>query len=88
MANKSQKEVEKELQTEGEALQAEEKVEITIPRDRNNPTKTVWVCVNGQEYYIAVGKKVKVPKPIAEAWQDSYNRTIEAEQNMEKFDEI
>ena len=85
---KSTKEVEKELQTEREALLAQDQVEITIPRDRNNPVKHVWVCVNGQEFYLAVGKKVKVPKVVAEVWQDSYNRTIEAEQNMAQMNEI
>jgi hypothetical protein len=88
MTTKSTKEIEKEIQTEREVLLAQEQVEITIPRDRNNPVKHVWVCVNGQEFYLAVGKKVKVPKTVAEVWQDSYNRTIEAEQNMSKMDEI
>ncbi|WP_026676772.1 hypothetical protein [Fictibacillus gelatini] len=85
---KSQKEIEKELQSEREAILAQEKVKITIPRDRNNPAKHVWVSVNGQEFYLAVGKPIEVPRVVAEVWQDSYNRTIEAEQNMEKFSEI
>jgi hypothetical protein len=84
----SQKEVEKELLSDREALLAQERVTITIPRDRNNPAKHVWVQVNGQEFYLAVGKPIEVPKVVAEVWQDSYSRTIEAEQKMEKFDEL
>lgn len=86
--NKGQKEVEKDLETSVNALKEQKKVKITIPRDRNNAAKHVWVCVNGQEYYLAVGKELEVPEEVARVWTDSYNKTIEAEYNMDKFNEI
>ncbi|MBS4173473.1 hypothetical protein [Bacillus sp. FJAT-49736] len=85
---KNQLDVEKELKSEREAILAQEKVTITIPFDRNNPVKHQWVSVNGQDFYLAVGKPVEVPKVVADVWQDSYNRTIQAEVTMEQFNEI
>lgn len=83
MATRNQKEVEVQLQKDMEAIKNQEKVTITIPRDRMNPQKHVWVSVNGQEYYLAVGKPIQVPKVVADVWQDSYNRTLAAEEAME-----
>lgn len=88
MANKTQKEIEKELLTEREAILAQPKVKLFIPVDRNNPLKHREVIINGQEFILAVGKTIEVPAVVAEVWQDSYSRTIEAEQAMEKFDEL
>lgn len=88
MSVKSQKEIEKELLSDREVLLAQPRVKLMIPRDRNNPVKHAWVSINGQDFYLAVGKEIEVPQEVANVWYDSYNRTIEAEQNMEKFDEL
>jgi hypothetical protein len=85
---KSQKEVEKELLSEREAILAQPKVKLVISPDRSNPSKTRTVIINGQEFILAVGKPLEVPQVVAEVWQDSFNKTIEAEFNMEKFDEL
>lgn len=88
MANKSQKEIEKELLSEREAILAQPKVKLFIQPDRSNPAKHRTVIVNGQEFIIAVGKKVEVPQVVADVWNDSYTKTVEAEFSMEKFDEL
>jgi hypothetical protein len=84
----STKEVEKELLSEREAILAQPKVKLFIPADRNNPVKHREVIVNGQEFILAVGKQLDVPQVVAEVWNDSYSRTIEAEQSMAQFNEL
>lgn len=86
--SKSQKEIEKELLSDREAILAQPKVKLFIAPDRANPVKHREVIINGQEFILAVGKQLEVPQVVAEVWNDSYSRTIEAEQNMAKFDEI
>jgi hypothetical protein len=85
---KTQSEIEKEFLTDRERILAQPKVKLFIPVDRNNPEKTKLVIVNGQDFYLAVGKQLEVPQVVAEVWQDSYSRTIEAEQQMEQFNEL
>lgn len=84
----SQKEVEKQLLSDREAILAQPKVKLFIPLDRNNPAKDRVVIINGQEWRLAVGKQLEVPQVVAEVWNDSYNRTLEAEFNMEQFNEL
>jgi hypothetical protein len=86
--SKSQKEVEQELLSDREALLAQPKVKLFIQPDRNNPAKDRFVMINGQEWRLAVGKQLEVPQTVAEVWNDSFARTVEAEFNMEKFDEL
>jgi hypothetical protein len=88
MANKSQKEVEKELLSDREAILAQPKVKLFIQPDRSNPAKHRTVIINGQEFILAVGKQIEVPQVVAEVWQESYSKTLEAEFAMEKFDEL
>jgi hypothetical protein len=78
---------EKEL-SKIEQILAGPKVKLFIPADRNNPAKHREVIIEGQEFILAVGKQLEVPEVVAEVWQDSYSRTIEAEQNMSRFDEL
>lgn len=85
---KTQKEIEKEFLSDREAILAQPKVKLFIPMDRTNPSKHREVIINGQEFILAVGKQLEVPQVVAEVWNDSYSRTIEAEQNMDKFDEL
>ena len=88
MAVKTQKEIEKEFLSEREEILAQPKVEIQIPRDPSNPSKHREVIINGQEFILAVGKRIKVPASVAEVWNDSYHSTLEAQDKMEKFNEI
>lgn len=85
---KSEKEIEKEFLSDREAILAQPKVKLFIPMDRINPAKHREVIVNGQEFILAVGKELEVPQVVAEIWNDSYTRTLIAEQQMSKFDEI
>ena len=86
--SKSQKEVEKELLNERDALLALPKVKLFIAPDSRNPSKHRTVIVNGQEFILAVGKQLEVPEVVAEVWNDSFSKTIEAEYNMERFNEL
>lgn len=88
MAVSTQKEIEKELLSEREAILAQPKVKLFIQPDRTNPAKHREVIINGQEWILAVGKTLEVPQVVAEVWQDSLNRTIEAEQAMAQFNEL
>jgi ribosomal protein S12 len=88
LMSKPQKELEKEYQSKIDQIMAGPKVKLFIPADRSNPSKHREVIIEGQEFILAVGKQLEVPQVVAEVWQDSYSRTIEAEQRMEKFDEL
>lgn len=85
---KTQAEIEKEFQTAREAILAQPKVKLFIAPDRSNPSKHREVIINGQEFILAVGKQLEVPQVVAEVWQESYSRTIEAEQRMSQFNEL
>jgi hypothetical protein len=85
---KTQSEIERELQTDRERILAQPKVKLFIAPDRANPSKHREVIVNGQEFILAVGKTLEVPQVVAEVWNESYSRTIEAEQRMSQFSEI
>jgi hypothetical protein len=84
----SQKEVEKQLLSDREAILAQPKVKLYIPLDRSNPSKHRVVIVNGQEFDLAVGKQLDVPQVVADVWNESYSKTIQAEFEMERFNEI
>lgn len=88
MTVKSQKEIEKELLNERDAILAQPKVKLFIQPDRSNPSKHRTVIINGQEFILAVGKELEVPQVVADVWNDSNNKTIQAEYNMERFNEI
>jgi len=52
---------------------------IFIPIDEQNPGDDIFpVVLNGYTYQIPKGKKVKVPLPIYEIWEHSYNSSIKA----------
>lgn len=70
---------------------AENKVnkrKIFIPKDPINKNSHAWVCVNGEEYYLATGKQVEVPDYIADAFEYSYGATQEAYEKIETDNEI
>lgn len=87
MAN-TQKEIENGFKSKIDQILAGPKVKLFIPADRSNPSKHREVIIEGQEFILAVGKQLEVPQVVAEVWQDSYSRTIEAEQRMEQFNEL
>lgn len=64
------------------------KRKIFIPQDSINKNKTVWIMVNGVDYYLATGKSIEVPEPIAEAYETSYAATIEAYERINAEQEI
>lgn len=81
----------KDIKTEWskyEMFKDEPLVDLYIAKDRINPDKQKWLCINGQDIWLAVGVSLKVPKCIAELWNYSYHKTIEAEEQMEQNTEI
>jgi hypothetical protein len=73
----------------GQGVYLDEKfVEFTIPKDRINPRKTIWIGCNGDEAYLATGKKIRVPESVKANWEWAYNKTIEAEESMSQEIEI
>lgn len=85
---KSTKDIENEFLSEKEKQLAMPKVKMFIPKDKLNPTNYKWICVNGVEYYLAVGKEVEVPQCVADVWNYSYNQTIMAEERIKPDNEI
>jgi len=82
------KEDEKWGKVDGGLFVGEEYVSLTIPLDRQNPAKERIVCINGNQIWLAVGKKLKVPQSVKDLWEYSYNGTIEAEESMSQEIEI
>lgn len=61
------------------------KVKIIIPHDPQNPSdKVVPVGCNGVTYAIPRGVQVEVPQVIADIWNDSYSRTVAANNRIEE----
>lgn len=69
-------------------FQGEELVPLLIPLDKQNPVKERFVCINGNQIWLAVGKQLKVPQSVADLWNHSYVGTLEAEAAMEQEIEI
>ena len=60
---------------------------IFIPIDEQNPGDDIFpVVLNGYTYQIPKGKKVKVPLPIYEIWEHSYNSSIKASSMIKTVD--
>lgn len=78
---------EQKLSKKDKILQGK-KVKIRIPSDPINKNKTVFVSVNGVPFYLATGKQIEVPEAVAEAWQNSYEATIEAYEKIKADNEI
>ena len=76
------------VETDGVSFVNEELVNLTIPLDKLNPAKERFVCINGNQIWLAAGKKLKVPQSVADLWDYSYNATIEAEEKMSQSIEI
>lgn len=63
--------------TPEEAAYANELVEIRLPKDRDH-TDDVCVMVNGKAYLIQRGKKVEVPRFVAEVWWNAQDQEADA----------
>lgn len=72
----------KEIEKWGEMFKGEEMVDLFIPKDQLNKDNARWMCINGQEIWLAVGKKIKVPASVAELFNRAYSETLEAQEKM------
>ena len=54
------------MATDKNNVQAEERVEIFVPKGNANDEPNLLLAVNGVSYLLPKGKKSKVPKHIAE----------------------
>lgn len=72
----------------GTIFENEPLVDLFIPIDSLNKTKHSFACINGQEIYVARGKKTKVPACVAELLNRSMMEKQEAEIAMENQSEI
>ncbi|MDF2800785.1 MAG: hypothetical protein K0S61_688 [Anaerocolumna sp.] len=72
----------------GKQFSEEPLVDLFIPKDKLNKDNAKWLCINGEEIWLAVGKRIKVPVSVAELWNRSYSETIEAEEKMSQNIEI
>ncbi|HEY5586713.1 MAG TPA: hypothetical protein VIK78_19765 [Ruminiclostridium sp.] len=66
----------------------EEMVPLMIPLDKQNPAKEKFLCINGNQIILGVGKQLSVPQSVADNWNNSYIGTIEAEEKMSQEIEI
>lgn len=58
---------------------------IFIPEDPQNPRDTHHpVVVNGEIFNVRRGEMVQVPLAVAEVWEDSFKRTKEANERIER----
>lgn len=70
-------------------LKEMEQVHVHIPIDPNNEDDKVFIVgVNGVFWPIERGKTVKVPKAVAEVYEDSYERTKRVEKRMNTITEM
>lgn len=82
------KETEKWGQVDGGLFVGEELVPLLIPLDKQNPVKERFLCINGNQIWLGVGKQLKVPQSVADLWNYSYTGTLDAEASMEQEIEI
>lgn len=86
MAEKTEKQIEKEIAKEEltmkAKLDAEKKVPIFIPDDPLNPDDVVPVGVNGVIYAIPRGQQFEVPESIFKVWKYSYDETVKANKKI------
>jgi hypothetical protein len=59
-----------------------------IALDKQNPVKERFLCINGNQIWLAVGKPLKVPQSVATLWNNSYMETMAAEEKMSQEIEI
>lgn len=82
------KETEKWGSVDNGLFVGEELVSLLIPLDKQNPAKERFLCINGNQIWLGVGKQLKVPKSVADLWNQSYIETMEAEEKMSQEIEI
>lgn len=82
------KDTEKWGQVDHGLFVGEEMVPLMIPVDKQNPVKERFLCINGNQIWLGVGKQIKVPQSVADLWNYSYQGTIEAEEKMSQEIEI
>lgn len=88
MARTTENQESPEFQSMKDQIMAQPKVKLTIPKDKLNPVNHRWVCVNGIEFYLAVGKEIEVPQCVAEVWNNSFNETLRAEERITTDNEV
>lgn len=82
------KDTEKWGQVGNSLFVGEELVPLMIPFDKQNPSKERFLCINGNQIWLGVGKQLKVPQSVASLWNHSYISTLEAEEKMSQEIEI
>lgn len=82
------KDTEKWGQVDNGLFVGEELVKLTIPKDKLNPAKERFLCINGNQIWLGVGKQLTVPQSVKDLWDYSYNATVVAEESMEQEIEI
>lgn len=82
------KETEKWGKVDNGLFVGEELVPLMIPFDKQNPVKERFLCINGNQIWLAVGKNLKVPQSVADLWNNSYMDTMAAEEKMSQEIEI
>ncbi len=82
------KDTEKWGQVDNGLFVGEELVTLMIPVDKQNPVKERFLCINGNQIWLGVGKQLKVPQSVKELWDYSYSETIVAEEKMSQEIEI
>lgn len=88
MAKAKKDELTPEFQSMKDKIMAQPKVKLFIPKDKLNPAGHRWVCINGVEFYLAVGKEIEVPQCVAEVWNNSFNETMKAEERITTDNEV
>lgn len=72
----------KETNKWGNQFDGEPLVALFIPKDKLNKENAKWLCINGEEIWLAVGKPIQVPQSVATLWNQSYTETLLAEEKM------
>lgn len=72
----------------GTIFENEPLVDLFIPLDSLNKSKHMFVCINGQEIYVARGQKTSVPACVAELVNRSLMEKQQAEIDMENQAQI
>jgi hypothetical protein len=88
MAKSAEEAVGPEFQSMKDRIMAQPRVKLFIPKDKLNPAGHRWVCVNGVEFYLAVGKEIEVPRCVAEVWNSSFSETLKAEERINTDNEV
>lgn len=70
------------------AVEAEERVEVFVPKGYANDDPNLFVSVNGVNYLLPKGKKSLVPAHIAAEIERSKRAAEKQDENMERMLEV